>query len=69
MNRLTHTAESGDILATTRQAAVLCDVTTAHLQNLRAIPNHPLKFLKIDKRVYYREVDLLAWNASRAAKG
>ena len=64
----TCTFKKSDTLDTTRQAAVVLDVSPGFLQNARLIPNHPLKFLTIGKSVFYRREDLLDWNAARLAK-
>ena len=64
----TCTIKKSDTLDTTRQAAVVLELSPGFLQNARLIPNHPLKFLKIGKSVFYRREDLLAWNAARLAK-
>ncbi len=59
------TIKKTDVLDTTRQAAVVVDVSPGYLQNARLVPSHPLKFIKIGKSVFYRREDLLEWNARR----
>jgi len=55
-------------LLTPAQVAARQDVTVGYLASCRCVKDHSLKFIKLDKRVFYREVDVDAYFAARQAK-
>lgn len=62
---LVSTAGAGGVLLNDKAAAALLDVAPGTLSVWRSTGRYALPFLKIGRKVRYRQADLIAWLESR----
>ena len=65
MSTIGHTSPDGEIFKTPREVSEEKGITIGYLAACRCNPKHALKFVKLNKRVFYRAADVDAYFDSR----